>query len=145
MYENITNYREELEKSNMNNIKKMKKFLLGIMITLISLATFSMPNNVNAASAGPLYLEIVSLRSSGHAYQNAGKRVWKIASYESASGGTANKDKTIYCIKAGPGFGSSDMSTGNNPQISTYTQKFDIKNLSSIPSTYRSVLPTGEN
>ena len=145
MYENITNYREELEKSNMNNIKKMKKFLLGIMITLISLATFSMPNNVNAASAGPLYLGIVSLRSSGYAYQNAGKRVWKIASYESATGGTANKDKTIYCIKAGPGFGSSDMSTGNNPQISTYTQKFDIKNLSSIPSPYKDVLPTGEN
>ena len=126
-------------------MKKTRKFLLGIIITLVTLFTVSMVNIVSADTGGPLYLGIVSLRNSGYAYQNAGKRVWKIASYESASGGTANKNQTIYCIKAGPGFGSTDMSNGNTPTISTYTQKFNIKDLNSISSTYKAVLPTGEN
>ena len=126
-------------------MKRLRKFLLGTILTLTALFALTGVSSVQAASGGPLYLGIVSLRNSGYGYQNAGKRVWKIASYESAAGGTANKNGTIYCIKAGPGFGSSDMSTGNNPKISTYTQKFDIRDLSSIPSPYINVLPTGTN
>ena len=126
-------------------MKRLRKFLLGTILTLTALFALTGVSSVQAASGGPLYLGIVSLRNSGYGYQNAGKRVWKIASYESAAGGTANKNGTIYCIKAGPGFGSSDMSTGNNPKISTYTQKFDIRDLSSILSPYINVLPTGTN
>ena len=126
-------------------MKRLRKFLLGTILTLTALFALTGVSSVQAASGGPLYLGIVSLRNSGYGYQNAGKRVWKIASYESSAGGTANKNGTIYCIKAGPGFGSSDMSTGNNPKISTYTQKFDIRDLSSIPSPYINVLPTGTN
>ncbi len=125
-------------------MKKFRKILLGTILsigTLLALGT----TNVKAESSGPLYLGIVSLRNSGFAYAQAGKKVWKIASYESTMGTSPNLNKTIYCIKAGPGFGSSDMSTGNNPKISTYTQKFNIRNLDAIPTTYRNVLPTGEN
>ena len=76
---------------------------------------------------------------------DGGKTVWKIAQYSSPTSPTADTSKTIYCIKAGPGFGSSDMSTGGVQTISTYTQKFDLKNKAEIPSPYIDVLPTGEN
>ena len=81
----------------------------------------------NAANAGPMYLGIVSLRRSGYGYTQSAKKVWKIAQYTSTNEQEApNKNKTIYCIKAGPGFGSTDMMTGGTPKISTYTQKFNF-------------------
>ena len=37
------------------------------------------------------------------------------------------------------------MATGGVPTISKYTQKFNLKDLASIPSTYSKILPTGSN
>ena len=126
-------------------MKKFKKLVSSILITMLTVATLGSISAVKAASAGPLYLGIVSLRRAGYGYQQEGSKVWKIAEYDSENGRTANLSKTIYCIKGGPGFGSSDMATGGVPTISKYTQKFNLKDLASISSTYSKILPTGSN
>ena len=126
-------------------MKKFKKLVSSILITMLTVATLGSISAVKAASAGPLYLGIVSLRRAGYGYQQEGSKVWKIAEYDSENGKTADLSKTIYCIKGGPGFGSSDMATGGVPRISKYTQKFNLKDLASIPSTYSKILPTGSN
>ena len=126
-------------------MKKFKKLVSSILITMLTVATLGSISDVKAASAGPLYLGIVSLRRAGYGYQQEGSKVWKIAEYDSENGRTANLSKTIYCIKGGPGFGSSDMATGGVPTISKYTQKFNLKDLASIPNTYSKILPTGSN
>ena len=126
-------------------MKKFKKLVSSILITMLTVATLGSISAVKAASAGPLYLGIVSLRRAGYGYQQEGSKVWKIAEYDSENGRTADLSKTIYCIKGGPGFGSSDMATGGVPTISKYTQKFNLKDLASIPSTYSKILPTGSN
>ena len=126
-------------------MKKFKKLVSSILITMLTVATLGSISTVKAASAGPLYLGIVSLRRAGYGYQQEGSKVWKIAEYDSENGKTADLSKTIYCIKGGPGFGSSDMATGGVPTISKYTQKFNLKDLASIPSTYSKILPTGSN
>ena len=126
-------------------MKKFKKLVSSILITMLTVATLGSISAVKAASAGPLYLGLVSLRRAGYGYQQEGSKVWKIAEYDSENGKTADLSKTIYCIKGGPGFGSSDMATGGVPTISKYTQKFNLKDLASIPSTYSKILPTGSN
>ena len=126
-------------------MKKFKKLVSSILITMLTVATLGSISAVKAASAGPLYLGIVSLRRAGYGYQQEGSKVWKIAEYDSENGKTADLSKTIYCIKGGPGFGSSDMATGGVPTISKYTQKFNLKDLASIPSTYSKILQTGSN
>ena len=126
-------------------MKKFKKLVSSILITMLTVATLGSISAVKAASAGPLYLGIVSLRRAGYGYQQEGSKVWKIAEYDSENGKTADLSKTIYCIKGGPGFGSSDMATGGVPTISKYTQKFNLKDLASIPSTDSKILPTGSN
>ncbi len=126
-------------------MKTIKKFLIILTVMVISLITFSGFNKLNAEPGGPIYLGLETFRSSGYGYRQGGKKVWKIAQYDSPSDPTGDISQMIYCIKAGPGFGSSDMSSGNNIKISTYNQKFNLKDLSSIGSPYRDVLPTGEN
>ena len=126
-------------------MKKLTKLSLSIIVTIIAILIIGTANAVQAVSAGPLYLGIVTLRTSGYGYKQAGKIVWKIAEYDSLTDTTADLSKTIYCIKAGPGFGSTDMSTGGAQTTSTYTQKFNLKDSNSITSPYNSVLPTGEN
>ena len=126
-------------------MKTVKRFLITLIAIITALITFSAYSKTNAESTNPIYLGLVSLRSSGYGYTQGGKKVWKIAKYNSASGGTADKTQMIYCIKAGPGFGSADMSSGGAVQIRTYNQKFNLKDLNSIGSPYKNVLPTGQN
>ena len=126
-------------------MRKLGRIVLSIIITLITITMIGMFNTINAESSSPIYLGIVSLRSSGYGYKQGGKQVWKIAQYDSEVDTTADLSKTIYCIKAGPGFGSTDMSTGGVQKISTYNQKFNLRNLESIGNPYNTVLPSGEN
>ena len=126
-------------------MRKLGRIVLSIIITLITITMIGMFNTINAESSSPIYLGIVSLRSSGYGYKQGGKQVWKIAQYDSEVDTTADLSKTIYCIKAGPGFGSTDMSTGGVQKISTYNQKFDLRNLKSIGNPYNTVLPSAEN
>ena len=124
-------------------MKTLKNFLVILISMIMFLLALSGLNNVSAEPGGPIYLGLVSLRSSGYGYKQGGKQVWKIAQYDNPSGGTADLSQMIYCIKAGPGFGSTDMSTGGTVKISTYNQKFNLKDLNSIESPYRDELPTG--
>lgn len=114
-----------------------------IFITILFLATciLSLFTTVKAAT-GSMYLNIKLLRNSGYGYKlaNGNKNVWKI--YETDGNG---KDKgvnsTIYCLKGGPGFGSSDYVAGT-PQETHYTQYFNLKDPNSItPAQYKNVLP----
>mgnify|MGYP004544119343 CR=1 FL=1 len=126
----------------------MNRFLKSLIIIFIVMigTILALTTAVKAESVNPIYLGLESLRSSGYGYQQSAKKVWKIASYSSVNPGeTADFSKTIYCIKAGPGFGSSDMATGGTVTKSTYNQRFNLKNLSSIPSPYIDALPTGTN
>ena len=125
-------------------MKKLKRLVLSVIIAILVILTVGNINTVNA-SESELYLGIVSLRSSGYGYKQAGKKVWKIAEYESFDDITADLSRTIYCIKAGPGFGSTDMATGGVQKISKYTEPFDLRNPSAIPAPYNAVLQTGAN
>ena len=126
-------------------MKKIKKIITSIFIAIIAVIILGSISMVQAVSAGPLFLGIVSLRRSGYGYKQSGDKVWKIAKYDSLTDKTADLNSTIYCIKGGPGFGSTDMATGGTPTISKYSQKFNLKDLNSIPSPYKEALPNGAN
>lgn len=133
----------------MERFRKLKKAVLSLVLTISTMATFGMFNFVKAANdlTVPAYLGIELYRSSGYGYKQGDLPIYKIATYKSTD--TTNKipdkSRTIYCIKGGIGFGSDDAETGYQEKIVTYTKKYDLKNLSAIPSPYKDVLPTGEN
>lgn len=133
----------------MERFRKLKKAVLSLVLTISTMATFGMFDFVKAANdlTVPAYLGIELYRSSGYGYKQGDLPIYKIATYKSTD--TTNKipdkSRTIYCIKGGIGFGSDDAETGYQEKIVTYTKKYDLKNLSAIPSPYKDVLPTGEN
>ena len=127
----------------MKSVKKINKILLSFILSIITVAALSLSNFVQAANAGPLYLGIELYRNSGYAYRQGQLEIFKILSYTSTDKTSrVQGEKTIYCIKGGAGFGSATPSTTG---AIAYTNKFDLKNVSAIPSPYKDVLPTGEN
>ena len=114
-----------------------------IFITILFLVTcmLSLFTTVKAAT-GSMYLNIKLLRNSGYGYKLASnnKNVWKI--YETdGNGNDKGLNSTIYCLKGGPGFGSSDYVSGV-PQETHYTQYFNLKDPDNItPDQYKNVLP----
>ena len=121
-------------------IMKLKK--LAVMIIVIMLAILMMSSfNISKATDGSKYLGIKLLRQSGFGYQALQqKNIWKIVEASDINGNAANYNNTIYCLKGGPGFGSSDFGSGN-PVFRHYTKYFDMKNPSEIPSEYQNALP----
>ena len=116
---------------------KLKK---GILLTVLTLAAFSIIgtfSNVQATTATtPITLSIKPLRNSGQGYQvvnNGEKYIWKI--YKTSN----DLKETFYCIKGGPGFGSSSIGSTITP--TSYTEFFDMKNPEEITSKYLSALP----
>ena len=127
----------------MKRVKKINKILLSFILSIITVTALSLSNFVQAANAGPLYLGIELYRNSGYAYRQGQLEIFKILSYTSTDKTSrVPGEKTIYCIKGGAGFGSATPSTTG---AIAYTNKFDLKNVSAIPSPYKDVLPTGEN
>ena len=141
-------------------MKLRKGILYGLLILLITIVLGL--NTEVKADTEEYYLGIPDYRSSGYKYKAHGNIIWKIASYSASAEGKnlanederegliANFDDTFYCIKAGPGFGSQDMNNGTTTSsriIRKYNQKFDFKNVSSIPEPYNSssIIPTGDN
>ena len=122
-------------------MRKLKRVILSAIIAVLALGTFCNLNIVKAENAGPIYLGIVSLRKSGYGYTQNGKKVWKIAKYNSQEDTVANTDKLIYCIKAGAGFGSENSSV----DIRAYNQKFNLRNRQAIPAPYSNQIPSGQN
>ena len=129
-------------------MKLRKGFLSGLIITLgIVFMSLMFSPRVDAATADEtLYLGLEQYRTSGYSYQVIKKIMWKISSYADENGANPNKDRTIYCIKAGPGFGSGDMGESyvGAVTIRPYTQKFDFKNRDSITGNYLNAIPSGE-
>ncbi len=119
-------------------MKKIKGVILILAMMLMIILTMGNFNEVNAAT-GSKYLTIKMLRESGYGYKALEKNVWKIVETNS-SGTTADYSSTIYCLKGGPGFGSSEFGSGN-PTVRHYTRYFDMKDPSSIPSPYVDALP----
>ena len=117
---------------------KLKKIAIFILITLLAVFMLGQLNITNAAT-GSKYLGIKMLRKSGFGYKALEKNIWKIVETNS-SGTSANYDNTIYCLKGGPGFGSSEFGNGS-PMVREYTRYFNMKDPNSIPSTYQNALP----
>ncbi len=114
---------------------KLKRGIIFTTFLLLAICLVAPITTVKAAT-GSKYLNIKMIRNSGYGYQlgSTRKNVWKI--YE--TGG--NMDDTIYCLKGGPGFGSSDYMSGT-PQETHYTRYFDLKDPDSIPTVYKDKLP----
>ena len=125
---------------------KIRKGIFSVLIIVLAIMISGLISNVNAATAEqPLYLGLEQYRSSGYSYKALEKIMWKIASYEDETGSNPSTNKTIYCIKAGPGFGSTDMggSYVGAVKIRPYAQKFNLKDINSITGNYLNVLPSG--
>ena len=113
-------------------LRKGIVFVALLLLTIVLMASFTTVK----ATIGSKYLNITMLRNSGYGYQlgSTRKNVWKI--YE--TGG--NMDDTIYCLKGGPGFGSSDYMSAA-PQQTHYTAYFNLKDPNNIPTIYKNNLP----
>ena len=130
----------------MKRAKLKKLYMIIGAIAILGIGAI-IPSRADATTDpnGGLYLGLEEFRSSGYAYRtglNASEKVlWKITSYDQTET-IPNRDRAIYCLRGGPGFGSTDM--GNVIVKRNYTEYFDLKNLSAIPSPYKDVIPSGE-
>ena len=113
---------------------------VGIIIGIIFITILTLATRCFAVSdANGIYLglrESSTSRETG-TYTFNSKDIFKIVQYNNNAGNT-QIDNSIYCLKAGPGFGSSDYQNS----IVNYTQYFNMKNPDSIESPYREQLPT---
>ena len=129
-------------------MKFKSKILSAIVMGVTTIGMLMAGSQSYAAQAtdGGLYLGIDPIRKSGYSYMALEHVLYKICAYDS-TGTVTNKDRAIYCLKGGPGFGSRDDmgNPTNNYEKRRYTQYFDMKNPSSITSPYREVLPSGED
>ena len=115
---------------------KLKRLAIMLFVILLAMTFVSIFNVANAAT-GSKYLGIEMLRQSGFGYKAIEKNIWKIVETDNSSGSIKHYDRTIYCIKGGPGFGSENYTE----EIKHYTQYFDMKDPESIPSPYVEALP----
>ena len=114
------------------------------MIFIFFLSVLFM-NQVEAAT-GSLWVKPESRRDSGYQYLALGMPVWKFKETNS-SGSTASQDRTLYCLRGGPGFSQTD-DMGNSMSGLTYreyTVKFDMNDPSSITSPYDEAIPTPDS
>ena len=129
-------------------MKFKSKILSAIVmgVTTIGMLMAGSQSYATQAADGGLYLGIDAVRRSGYSYKALEHVLHKICVYDS-TGTVTNKDRAIYCLKGGPGFGSRDDmgSVTNNNERRRYTQYFDMKDPNSIPSPYKNVLPSGED
>ena len=113
---------------------------VGVIISIIFITILFLATNCFAISdTNGIYLglrESSTSRETG-TYTFNSKDIFKIVQYNNSMG-TTQIDNSIYCIKAGPGFGSESYQN----TIVNYTQYFNMKNPNSIESPYREQLPT---
>ena len=88
---------------------KLKKKNVLILLTLMFILMTSMFSMVSARTENKWFgLEL--LRESGNGYIVNGKNVWEICSYGTGTtpSAVADHSETIYCLRAGIGFGSNN-------------------------------------
>ncbi len=126
---------------------KLKKGILSGLIISLGMIALSLYSTVNAATAETQYFGLEQFRNSNYSYRAIEKVMWKISSYDDEDGTNPNKNRTIYCIKAGPGFGSIDMggSYVGAVKVRPYKQKFNLKDIDSITGNYSNAIPSGAN
>ena len=116
--------------------KKLGVILGIILIIMIALTTV----NYAVSDTNGIFLGLKgkSIERDTGLYTFNNKAIFKIVKYNNAEGTAEIGDNSsIYCIKAGPGFGSEAYETS----IVNYTQYFDMKNPDAIESPYREQLP----
>ncbi len=120
---------------------KLKKGILFFVLTFVLFAITSCFGTAQATTAtSPITLSIKALRNSGQGYKvenNGEKYIWKIYNTNN------NLNETFYCIKGGPGFGSTVM--GNDIVPTDYTEYFDMKKPEEITEKYLAALPDIES
>ena len=120
---------------------KLKKGILLFVLTFVLFTIVSCFVEVHATTATtPITLSIKPLRNSGQGYKvvnNGEKYIWKIYNTNN------NLNETFYCIKGGPGFGSTEMGLDIVP--TDYTEYFDMKKPEEITEKYLAALPDIES
>ncbi len=123
---------------------KLKRKIILILLTLVFIILSGTFNTVSARTESK-WLGLELYRESGNGYIVNGKNVWEICSY--GTGATpsevADHSETIYCLRAGIGFGSNNWGSSVTDK-KLYTSSFDMKQ-ETIPAEYLTVLPTGDN
>ena len=117
---------------------KLRKSFLTLLMTIATIIVAGI-FNASYAAIGSMHLDIKMLRRSGYGYQALEKNIWKIVE-TNAEATTWNYDKTIYCLKGGPGFGSNVFGSGTTT-AREYTRYYDMKDPGSIPEPYSNALP----
>ena len=113
---------------------------VGIIIAIVLTTILTLGVNCFAVSdTNGIYLGLRGNSTSRETgtYTFNSKNIFKIVQYNNNEG-TTQIDNSIYCIKAGPGFGSESYQNS----IVNYTQYFNMKNPDAIESPYREQLPT---
>lgn len=125
-------------------MKLKRKIVLIILLTFIFILVAGTFNTISARTENKWFgLELY--RESGNGYIVNEKNVWEICSYGTGTtpSAVADHSETIYCLRAGIGFGSENW--GNSvTEKKLYTSSFDMKQ-EKIPEEYLTVLPEGEN
>ncbi len=109
---------------------KLKKLMLTlIMIIVAVMYTSSFYQTYAATSQEEMKMTIKSLhKQGGHSYKVSDKIVYKICEVTDETGNTVNYDHTLYCVRAGVGFGSSTFGSGINT-VETYKEEESLDKL----------------
>ena len=114
-------------------MSKLKKIIAILVITIFMIGFLSSLNVVKAADQ--VNLGIIAYRMGGedfYANDKQGTHIFKVVEFNGTEGTSTAvlNDNVYYCIKFGQGFGGSNT----NPKV--YNDVGDLKNKSSIASTY---------
>ena len=113
--------------------------ILGIILIMI-LSLTSINYAVNDSDGIWLGLRGRSNERETGTYTFNNKSIFKIVQYRNSTGTEEGNNATIYCLRAGKGFGSEAYENS----IIKYTQYFDMKFPEEIEQPYRNELPTDE-
>ena len=117
-------------------MKRKTKILIKAIIFCLITIMFS---TINYATTGSMFLGLkgkdISRDTGTYTFNN--KAIFKIVKFNEQGTTEIGDNTAIYCLKAGPGFGSESYE--NN--IVRYTQYFDLKNPDAIESPYDKQLP----
>ena len=113
--------------------------ILGIILIII-LSLTSINYAVNDSDGIWIGLRGRSNERQTGTYKFNNKSIFKLVQYRNSSGTEDGNNATIYCLKAGKGFGSDSYENS----IIKYTQYFNMKTPDEIEQPYRNELPTDE-
>ena len=121
-------------------MKRKTKILIKAIIFCLITIMFS---TINYATTGSMFLGLkgkdISRDTGTYTFNN--KAIFKIVKFNEQGTTEIGDNTAIYCLKAGPGFGSEDYETN----VIEYTNYFNLVNPNGIESPYREQLPEDMN